>query len=235
MADLTRITEVFERERARHARLRDRLTEEVAALSEVKDRLVELEVRGRDLLEQWGGVSVMGEPRLRPDQIAGWFESTRVRPNLPADLTIEALAQLFVDEGRAERVRGDLAFAQSIIETGSFGEFVAYNFAGIGVCDSCSGGMHFPSAQIGVRAQIQLLRNYADPESRAANLAHAPVAELYGAEPDRAAFQYDTFFLKGAAPLWNHMGGGNWATDSVYAAKVLQVYARMLAYAAEHS
>ena len=40
------------------------------------------------------------------------------------------------------------------------------NFAGIGACDSCGNGFQFSSALNGVRAQIQLLRNYADINSR---------------------------------------------------------------------
>ena len=69
-------------------------------------------------------------------------------------------------EGQAEGVRGDLAFAQSIVETASFGVAAGSNYSGIGVCDSCTGGYAFPTPLDGVRAQIQLLRNYADPDSR---------------------------------------------------------------------
>ena len=81
---------------------------------------------------------------------------------------------MFVDEGNRYLVRGDIAFAQSIVETGWF-NFPDYgivkpqnnNFAGIGACDSCGNGFQFGSALSGVRAQIQLLRNYADINSRA--------------------------------------------------------------------
>ncbi len=41
------------------------------------------------------------------------------------------------------------------------------NFAGIGACDSCAGGDRFANAREGVRAQIQLLRFYADPTAAA--------------------------------------------------------------------
>ena len=83
-------------------------------------------------------------------------------------------------------MRGDLAFAQSIVETGYFG-FVGsivspanWNFAGMGACDSLQLGSRSSRARdIGVRAQIQDLRNYADPGSRAANLRNPPVPEWY--------------------------------------------------------
>ena len=64
-------------------------------------------------------------------------------------------------------MRGDVAFAQSILETGGFANpgsaATDNNFAGIGWCDSCKHGFNFPDAQTGVRAQLQLLRIYVDP------------------------------------------------------------------------
>ena len=183
-------------------------------------------------LAQLGGVPISGESALTSDQMASWFQSTGARANLPAGTAIADLVQAYVEEGAAERVRPDIAFAQSMLETGSFNETRGNNYAGIGNCDSCGGkGIFFPTPRDGVRAQIQLLRNYADRDSRAANLAHPPDPTLYGADPFGAAARYDTFFLKGKVPLWNQMGNGNWATSTTYAAKVLGVYAQMLAFA----
>jgi len=183
-------------------------------------------------LAQLGGVPISGESALTAEQMASWFQSTRARASLPFDTTIADLIQMYVEEGAAERVRADLAFAQSMLETGSFDETRGNNYAGIGNCDSCGGkGIFFPTPREGVRAQIQLLRNYADRDSRAANLAHPPDPTLYGTDPVGAAARYDTFFLKGKVPLWNQMGNGNWATSPTYAAKVLGVYAQMLAFA----
>jgi len=182
-------------------------------------------------LAQLGGVPISGESALTAAQMTAWFESTGAHANLPDGTTIGDLAQIYVEEGTAEHVRADLAFAQSVLETGSFHETRGNNYAGIGNCDSCGGkGIFFPTPREGVRAQIQLLRNYADRDSRAANLAHPPDPTLYGADPVGAAARYDTFFLKGHVPLWNQMGNGNWATSTTYAAKVLGTYARMLAF-----
>ena len=63
-------------------------------------------------------------------------------------------------------------------------------------------------------SQIQDLRNYADINSRASNLAHPPVPEWYAwpsLNPVTAAHNFDTFFRKGIAPTWNQMGNGNHA------------------------
>ncbi len=123
-------------------------------------------------------------------------------------------------------MRGDLAFIQGVIESAYFSVAAGDNYAGIGACDSCSGGFVFASPRDGVRAQIQLLRNYADPDSRADNLTYPPVKGLYPADPVVAARTFDRFFLKGKVPLWNMMGNGHWATDPTYAGKVLGLFAR---------
>ena len=185
-------------------------------------------------LDELHAVPVMGRSALTGPQLAGWFRSTGAVAKLAPGVTIDDIAALFVEEGDAEGVRGDLAFAQAIIETGSFGVAAGNNYSGIGVCDSCTGGYAFTDAREGVRAQIQLLRNYADGSSRATNLAHPPSPSLYGDDAAKAARLYDTFFLKGHAPVWNLMGNGNWATDPVYAPKVIGLYGRMMAWSAAH-
>lgn len=209
-------------------------------LADAKGRLerrqAELQVaveREAAVLDRLGGVPVMGTSVLTAEDLAAYFKSTGQRARLAGTTTIDDLTAMYVTEGAAENVRGDLAFAQAILETGSFGHATDNNFAGIGACDSCTSQFLFPTPRDGVRAQIQLLRNYADPTSRADRLAHPPDPTLHGTDPVRAAFLFDTFSHKGRAPVWNVMGGGNWATDPLYAGKVLGIYSRMLAFKAQ--
>src|SRR3954447_26230941 len=68
------------------------------------------------------GVPVLGVSRLSPEQLVAYYRS-----HAPASLqyrargaSLEQLAQAFVDEGNRYLVRGDVAFAQSILETGWF-------------------------------------------------------------------------------------------------------------------
>ena len=134
-------------------------------------------------------------------------------------------------------MRGDIAFAQSIVETAWF-NYPDYglvrpsdnNFAGIGACSSCGTGFGFTSALNGVRAQLQLLRNYADANSRVATIPDPPVPELWGSTPAAANYNFDHYFAKGRAPLWKDMGNGNWATAPDYATVVLRVYNQMLTF-----
>ncbi len=118
-------------------------------------------------IDKLGGVPIMGQSVLTGAEVAAWFKSTGQRARLMNDTPIDDLAEMYVTEGNTENVRGDLAFAQAVLETGSFGHATDNNFAGIGACDSCTSQYLFPSPRDGVRAQIQLLRNYADPFSRA--------------------------------------------------------------------
>jgi hypothetical protein len=185
------------------------------------------------------GVPVMGQARLTAAQLVAYFtaKDPSSLPYRATGATLQQLAQMYIDEGNRYNVRGDIAFAQSIVETAWFnfpdsGMVRTYNnnFAGIGACDSCGNGFQFSSALAGVRAQIQLLRNYADINSRVGNIPDAPVPELWGSNPSTAAYNFDHYFAKGAAPLWNDMGNGHWATAPDYATVVLKVYNQILTF-----
>ena len=209
--------------------------EEKDRLENAKQALEALTAHQKKLLDQAGAIPVMGDAELTPAEVTAWFESRNVKYRLSGGISIGDLVQIYFEEGKAEHLRPELAFAQSIIETGSFGNALDNNYAGIGACDSCQGEPAFPTPRDGVRGQIQLLRNYADPASRAATLANPPSPTIYGNDPVAAASSYDTFFAKGRTPTWNVMGNGNWATDPGYAQKVLTVYFQMVSFAAKHS
>ena len=190
--------------------------------------------RALEVAEQIGALRALGEPVMGPTvlsatEMVAWYRSSGASPRLSGGMSIEELAQIYVEEGTAENVRGDFAFAQSYIETGGFRAGGSdNNFSGLGACDGCSGERQFPTARDGVRAQIQHLRNYADRSSRASDLSDPPSPYWYGSDPGTAARNFDTFFAKGWAPIWQMMGHGNWATDPNYASKVTGVYNRMV-------
>ncbi len=170
------------------------------------------------------GDPVMGPAQLTADQMVAWFDAQGYDPRL-SDTSVPELAQMYLEEGGAENVRGDFAFAQAIVETGGFSSAPDNNYSGIGWCDNCSRGIVFPTPRDGVRAQIQLLLNYADADSRAASL-HEPLSPYLW----RSADAFDSYFAKGWAPTWSDMGHGNWATDPKYAGKVIGIYNAMVAF-----
>jgi flagellum-specific peptidoglycan hydrolase FlgJ len=224
----------LQQERAQRDAERQSIADEQLRLQSELASLQAVRARDEEVLGKLGGVPIMGDARLSADQLAAWFHSTGQVAHLAGGMSIEDLTKLYIQEGSDEHVAGDLAFAQAIIETGSFGHALDSNYAGIGACDSCTSEIAFPSPRDGVRAQIQLLRSYADPASRAANLKHAPEPALFGSPPDAAAASFDHFAYKGAAPVWNVMGNGKWATDPDYSTKVLELFARMVGFASQH-
>ena len=79
------------------------------------------------------------------------------------DVAIDDLLALYISEGAAEGVRGDMALAQAVLETGHFtnSDTSRHNYAGIAHYDGSASGTPFASPLVGVRAQIQLLKKYA--------------------------------------------------------------------------
>jgi peptidoglycan hydrolase CwlO-like protein len=181
------------------------------------------------ILRASGREPIQGPSVLTAANMAGWIRAHGYNPRI--ETSIDDLAQIYIQEGNDEGIRGDFAFAQAVIETGGFESAPANNYAGMGWCDSCSNGRGFPTPRDGVRAQIQHLLNYADSSSRAAKLHHPPSPFWYGSDPATAAQNFDSFFAKGWAPTWSDMGHGNWATDPSYSGKVIHVFNAMVAFA----
>ena len=160
-------------------------------------------------------VAIIGMPRLSASDLAGWYEAGPYRPRVATP--IEDYARWFIEEGRAEGIRGDIAFAQAVLETGGFANqdtVEANNFSGIGHCDTCASGWRFPSPRLGVRAQIQLLKSYAVKKPSYVN-------ELV----DRR--------LRGPAGCCDTWGDLTtvWATDPTYGPKVMLLYTSIVDHA----
>ena len=71
------------------------------------------------------------------------------------------MTEYYIEEGKAEGIRGDIAFAQSCLETGNFTfkdsavTLEQNNFAGLGVTQLGMKGNSWATPQLGIRAQIQ--------------------------------------------------------------------------------
>jgi hypothetical protein len=240
----------FQKQRKELEVLRDRADEQRAAIELQRrvaertvvdmDALIAVADRSRALeqakLTRWTAIAsapetpMMSASQLTGPEIAAWFRSTGRTARLGTDenggpMDIEKLATYFVEEGQRYGVRGDVAFAQAVHETGYFG-FPEYgqvrpgdnNFAGIGACNSCDRGYQYPNARIGVRAQMQLLRNYSDPSITEATLPGG----------DKALFpNYDRFFLRGIARVWTDLNG-RWAVPgTTYGQAIHRTYLLM--------
>ena len=142
--------------------------------------LDKLAVAEADILAEFFGMesstetektAIIGKAQATAQQMALFCRSKNSTPQLTS-CSLEQLAEMFIEEGEAEGVRGDVAFAQSLHETGyfKFGGIVLptqNNYAGIGALNGNATGQaaSFPDPRTGVRAQIQHLKAYASTEA----------------------------------------------------------------------
>lgn len=197
--------------------------------------LDKLAVAEADILAEFFGMesstiektAIMGKAQATASQMAAFCLSKNASPQLPS-CTVEELARMFIEEGETEGVRGDVAFAQSLHETGYFkyGGIVTpemNNFAGIGALNGNATGQaaSFPDPRTGVRAQIQHLKAYASTEA----LANACVDPRF------------SLVARGVAPYVEWLGaadnpqGRGWAVPGAgYGANVVKLLGQILAF-----
>ena len=109
-------------------------------------------------------MNIIGKSECTASQMAQYL----IAKNPDAKSWALEYAQLYLEEGEIEGVRGDGAWIQSCKETGNFmfigGTAVTFdqnNFCGLGVTRKGLKGHSFDSPRLGIRAQIQHLKGYA--------------------------------------------------------------------------
>ncbi len=159
--------------------------------------------------------AIMGKPEATAGQMVSYLK----KKNPAVAQSALDMIPLYLSEGEAEGVRGDIAFAQSCLETGNFtfsGSAVTLgqnNFYGLGVTQRGKTGLSFGTPQLGIRAQVQHLKAYAstdalineriDPRFRYVKRGCAPYAEWLGQKE-------------------NPQGKG-WAAGAGYGEKILSI------------
>ncbi|MCT4796000.1 glucosaminidase domain-containing protein [Exiguobacterium alkaliphilum] len=113
--------------------------------------------------------SIMGSSTVTPQQMADFVKRKNPHNVRLEGVTVEELAKLFIIIGAKEGVRGDVAFAQALKETGYFsykGDVLPrqHNYSGIGTVGKGVKGHFFRSPHQGVTAQIQHLKAYASKD-----------------------------------------------------------------------
>jgi N-acetylmuramoyl-L-alanine amidase len=129
--------------------------------------------------------------------------------------TYRDLPTLYREEAAIEGVNHDIAFCQMLVETNAlnFGGSITSaqnNFGGIGSPTGGPEGSSFPSARVGVRAQIQHLKAYASLDP----LVQRQVDPRFG------------FVVRGVAPLVDQLSG-RWSADLEYGRKILAFMRRL--------
>ncbi len=159
--------------------------------------------------------AIMGKAVATAEQMAAYLK----KKNPSVAQSVLDMIPLYLSEGEAEGVRGDIAFAQSCLETGNFtfsGSAVILsqnNFCGLGVTQRGKAGLSFDTPQIGIRAQVQHLKAYASTDA------------LINEKTD-PRFRYVT---RGCAPYVEWLGqkenpqGKGWAAGEKYGEKILSI------------
>lgn len=161
--------------------------------------------------------AIMGTSALTPQQMADFVKKKNPRSVQLEGVTVEELAKLFVVIGAKEGVRGDVAFAQALKETGYFsyeGDVLPrqHNYSGLGTIGNGVKGHTFRSPFQGVTAQIQHLKAYASTDKLNMKLV----------DP---RFRY---VKRGSAPTWPVLQG-KWAMQprGNYGNDILSIYKEM--------
>ena len=160
-------------------------------------------------------LKIMGKPQASIDQMRAYIK--KVNPQVSDSVT--KMIPLYITEGAAEGVRGDIAFAQSCLETGNFtfaGSAVTLdqnNLCGLGVTKTGMKGNSFRTPAEGIRAQIQHLQAYAST----------------GRLKNRCVDPRYTYVNRGCAPYVEWLGiqenpkGQGWASGKNYGQKIINI------------
>ena len=160
-------------------------------------------------------LKIMGQATATVAQMQSYIK--KVNPQVPN--SVIKMIPLYITEGATEGVRGDIAFAQSCLETGNFtfsGSAVMLNqnnFCGMGVTNTGVKGNSFKTPQLGIRVQIQHLQAYACTD----RLKQKCVDPRY------------TYVNRDCAEYVEHLGiqenpkGQGWAAGKDYGQKIIQI------------
>lgn len=118
-----------------------------------------------DKESHYTGLSIMGEAQATEVQLKAYLLN-----NNPEAVAYLDLPGLYLEEGKAEGVRGDAAFCMACKETGFFrygGDVKPEqnNYCGLGATGGGVAGASFATKRLGVRANIQHLKAYGSTEA----------------------------------------------------------------------
>lgn len=174
-----------------------------------------------------GQYPIMGQSSVTTEQMVSYFQSSGKA--YPAESlakggadSIETFCRIYVEEAQAEGVRPEVAFVQTMKETGflQYGgdaSIEQFNFAGLGTTGGGVPGNSYPDVRTGVRAQIQHLKAYATADP----LAQECVDDRY------------EYVQKGSAPYVQWLGqkenpqGAGWATAENYGYSIVEMISHL--------
>lgn len=161
--------------------------------------------------------SIMGKSVVSASKLAAFAKSVN-----PDAQDVDEIADAFISMGDKYGIRGDIAFCQSLIETGFFkfdgGTEVTsdqHNYAGIGVTHKGLKGNSFDTVQEGVEAQLQHLFAYS---------TNQPLPDGNVLDP-----RFDKV-TRGSATTWESLNN-RWAMNDHYGQDISNLYNKLASFA----
>ena len=170
--------------------------------------------------ELFNDLTILGEPIATKKQCVEYMYMKNPHPLITTSM--DELVNTFYEEGIKEGVRPDVAFAQSLHETGHFrygGDVLPFqnNYAGIGATGNKAKGASFINHVVGVKAQMQHLLGYATTRLPIEPIVD-PRYELLAKIPEKY----------GKITTWQGLGG-SWAVPGVgYGDMILRIHREIL-------
>lgn len=179
---------------------------------------------GTELPKDYRSISIYGEPVATKTQAVAYIRQTN--PEVKLACTVEELVALYWQEAEREKIRPDLALAQSLVETATYkygGDVLHHqnNFCGLGTTGGGVRGAAFATPELGVRAHIQHLLAYTQRQE--------PSTEIV--DP-RYEVAHKIRMERGVVDTWYGLNG-TWAMGSLYCEKIMAAYQKILAMQVE--
>lgn len=175
-----------------------------------------------------GYYAITGANGVTVDQLVAYYKAHASYPsyyNNSDATTIKKFCTLYYQECAAENIKVEVAFAQAMKETNFLRytgdvDIAQYNFAGIGATGGGAKGNSFSSVAVGIRAQIQHLKAYAN---------YSPL--------NKACVDPRFIYVqRGTAPYVQWLGipdnpyGKGWATAYNYGSSIIQMISEIKSY-----
>lgn len=190
-----------------------------------------------------GNYTIMGTSAVNHSQLVRYYKANNPYPEFyeKSDApTIEDFCRIYLEECAAEGVKAEVAFCQSMKETGFLrydgdAKIEQYNFAGLDTTGrqedgSVDRGRTYSSVQEGIRAHVQRLKAYAVKGTTPESFAHPCI------DSDKYT-PWWTSTIVGSAPCVEWLGksqnpsGYGWATDPDYGYSIINDYiTKLLTY-----
>lgn len=166
-----------------------------------------------------GKTKIEGTAKATEKQMQSYLKN--VNPGVSKEIL--DLIPIYLSEGEKEGIRGDIAFALSCVETQNFtfvGSSVTAkqnNFGGLGVTSKSSKGESYKSAEIGIRAQIQHLKAFANKDALKVNVVDKSFKSV----------------TRGSAPYVEYLGSKEnpkkkgWSSKDKYGNSIIDVLSKI--------